>query len=64
MDNRVKKDNYDRPMTDDELKKHTKTMKWVVEKRDRKIVLVTGAYGKNPETVFQSETPAQAKEKK
>lgn len=55
MDNRVKRDNYDRPMTDEELKKHGKTVKWVVEKRDGKTVLVTGTDGKNPETVFRRE---------
>jgi hypothetical protein len=52
FDNRVKKDNYERPMTDDELKQHTKTRKWAVETRDGKPAFITDV-GEKGETVFR-----------
>ena len=54
FDNRVKKDNYERPMTDEELKKHAKTQKWAVEQREGKTVFVAGV-GEKAETAYRRE---------
>ncbi|HYE18808.1 MAG TPA: hypothetical protein VEA69_10210 [Tepidisphaeraceae bacterium] len=55
VDNRSKKDNYERPINDDELKKHTKTVKWARERKDGKEVFVTGGEGKDPRTEYWRE---------
>jgi hypothetical protein len=64
MDNRSKKDNYDRPMTDDELKKHTKTQPWSVEQRDGKPVFLTGSDEKSQATYRREEAEKKEPAKK
>ena len=60
VDNRVQKNNYERPLTDEELKKHTKTEPYRVERRDGKQVFVTGTAGKD-EIPFRREETSEKK---
>jgi hypothetical protein len=61
-DNRVKKNNHERDMTEEERKKNTTTEKWHVANRHGKPVFVTGTSGKD-EIVFRREDDSKSEKK-